>query len=136
MQRLFNIQHNDPEVVLFKHNVIIALYWMSYIKSNLKNKNTFRLTDCLFRELELDNVISGTNQPLTVVKKKNCWISFTEIFDSNKKCQQKYSLPRVFSKFIEMKTQYRHIASLNCRFHWLPAYIKLILIQHANWFTI
>lgn len=43
---------------------------MSYIKSNLKNKNTFSLMDCLFRELELDNVISGTNQPLTVVKKK------------------------------------------------------------------
>lgn len=43
---------------------------MSYIKSNLKYKNTFSLMDCLFRELELDNVISGTNQPLTVVKKK------------------------------------------------------------------
>lgn len=43
---------------------------MSYIKSNLKKKNTFSLMDCLFRELELDNVISGTNQPLTVVKKK------------------------------------------------------------------
>lgn len=43
---------------------------MSYIKSNLKNKNTFSLMDCLFRELELDSVISGTNQPLTVVKKK------------------------------------------------------------------
>lgn len=43
---------------------------MSYIKSNLKNKNTFSLMDCLFHELELDNVISGTNQPLTVVKKK------------------------------------------------------------------
>ena len=43
---------------------------MSYIKSNLKNKNTFSLMDCLFRELELNSVISGTNQPLTVVKKK------------------------------------------------------------------